>query len=253
MTTEITNSKVALQGLQDTQTLCAKLMETPHYRKMGMEGMYAIVEKARSIGINPTDALNGGMFFVQGKVELSSAMMNQLIRSHKHSITKDKRSNEETCILHGKRADNGDTWMESFSIKDAQLAGIYRGQWLKYPRDMMFARALSRLARQLFPDVIKGCYIQGEISVESAEVIELPSNEITEKEANALDIWIGDDNKYRTCVMNFIKTQFGAENLSDMPRETYDKILPVAKRKNEERNKIVEIALGEESQIALEG
>lgn len=155
--------KNTLTTVQETRELCTMLMKTPHYQKMGADGIFAIVQKARAIGIDPLDALNGGMYFVQGKVELTSTMMNDLIRRQGHSITKDKKSDDKICILHGRRADNGDTWSESFSIEDAKTAGIYRNQWLKYPKDMLFARALSRLARQLFPDVIKGCYVDGEM------------------------------------------------------------------------------------------
>lgn len=177
--------------LEETRKLCERLMQTPHYKKMGSEGIFAIVQKARAVGVNPLDALNGGMYFVRGKVEMTSTMMNDLIRRKKHSITKDKNSDDKICILHGKRIDNGDTWCESFSIEDAQKAGIYQNQWIKYPKDMMFARALSRLARQLFPDVIKGCYVEQEISqalearIESPEkieeLVEMTAHEIKEK------------------------------------------------------------------------
>jgi len=144
--------------------MCNVLMKTPHYKKLGEAGIFAVVQKANAMGIHPLIALDGGMYCVGGKVELTAAMMNELIRSKQHSISKDRKSNNEVCILHGRRADNGDTWTESFSIEEAKLAGIYGTTWKKYPRDMLFARALSRLARQLFPDVIKGCYVAGEIS-----------------------------------------------------------------------------------------
>lgn len=153
----------AMATVQETMKLCQMLMKTPHYQKMGQEGIFAIVQKAKAVGIDPLEALNGGLYFVQGKVEMTAGMMNDLIRRHGHSISKDKKSDDKICILHGKRRDNNDTWSESFSIEDAKTAGIYRNQWLKYPKDMLFARALSRLARQLFPDVIKGCYVDGEI------------------------------------------------------------------------------------------
>lgn len=180
--------------VQETMKLCKMLMETPHYKKLGQEGIFAIVQKAKSIGVDPLDALNGGFYFVQGKVELTATMMNDLIRRKGHSITKDKKSDDKICILHGKRKDTGDTWSESFSIEDAKLAGIYRNQWLKYPKDMLFARSLSRLARQLFPDVIKGCYVDGEIAqaLEPEEVKEkLPELQMWEMEEilrNNIDI-----------------------------------------------------------------
>lgn len=259
------NPEVLMKDLQNTQKMCQLLMQTPHYRKMGNEGIFAIVEKARSVGVNPMDALNGGMYFVQGKVEMTSALMNQLIRSNGHSVTKDKKSDDTICILHGKRADNGDTWVESFSIEDAKKAGIYRNQWLKYPKDMLFARALSRLGRQLFPDVIKGCYVQGEISEAPAfntPIEEVDSEEqevvditVTNKdEANALDELIGDDEQYRKCVMNFLKKQFNLDSLVGIPRNIYEKILPVARAKYEKRQaESLEFVFGEEEQMVMEG
>lgn len=163
-TNEIDDFSKSLMEIEQTQKMCAQLMKTPHYAKLGEVGIFTIVQKARSIGLNPLDALNGAMYFVNGKVELSANTMNYIIRSKGHSITKDKASNNECCILHGKRSDNGDTWTASFSIKEAKIAGIYKNVWEKYPDDMLFARALTRLARQLFADVVKGCYVEGEIS-----------------------------------------------------------------------------------------
>lgn len=260
-----TQSQKVISEIDHTRKMCQKLFELPHYKKMGAEGIFAIVEKAKSIGVNPLDALNGGMYFQShsGKVELSSAMMNHLIRAAKHSITKDKRSDETICILHGKRADNGDTWVESFSIEDAKQAGIFKNQWLKYPKDMLFARALSRLARQLFPDVIKGCYSEGELQelestpandkeiFEEAEVIQ---DIINEDEATDLDHLIGEDTDYRSVVMNFLQKQFKVANLVGMPRTVYEKILPIATQKYEDRkNEAMNILHGEQHQMALGG
>ena len=132
-----------LSEIEHTENMCRALLKSPFYSKMGPEGIYAIVAKAKSMGINPIEALNGGFYYVRGKVEMTSFMMNDLIRRNNHSISKDKRSDDTICILHGKRSDNGDTWTESFSIDDAKRAGIYQNQWLKYPKDMLFARALS--------------------------------------------------------------------------------------------------------------
>lgn len=152
-----------LQEVEQVQKMTAQLMRTPHYQKLGEIGIFTVVQKAKSIGLNPLDALNGAMYFVNGKVELAANTMNYMIRAKGHSITKDKKSSRDICILNGKRADNGDEWTASFSIEEAKKAGIYKSTWEKYPEDMLFARALTRLARQLFPDVIKGCYVEGEI------------------------------------------------------------------------------------------
>lgn len=44
------------------------------------------------------------------------------------------------------------------------------GVWAKYPEDMIYARALSRLARRLFADVIGTAYVEGEIREEKLEM-----------------------------------------------------------------------------------
>ena len=142
--------------LDRSKNLCKKLMETKHYAKMGEEGIYAIVSKARSLGVDPLDALNGSLYFVQGKVGMSSEMMASLIRQKGHNIVKDPKSNNDICILHGKRADNGDTWTCTFSMDDARRAGLAKNMYEKYPSVMIYNRCMSMLARQLFPDVIKG-------------------------------------------------------------------------------------------------
>ena len=247
----LSETDTMINDIQNTTKMCQILMQSPHYKKMGNEGIFAIVEKAKSIGVSPLDALNGGMYFVQGKVEMTSAMMNQLIRMCNHSITKDKRSDDTICILHGKRADNGDTWVESFSIDDAKKAGIYRNQWLKYPKDMLFARSLSRLARQLFPDVIKGCYVQGEIADAPAFdatveeiVMETTETAITDEQYQELEGWMGDNLNLRQNILMFMKKKWGLETLQEMPIEIYEQALKRAK----EQHCKPEQSYGEETQ-----
>lgn len=237
----VTNSSEnILKELENTQNMCQLLLKTPHYAKLGSAGIFAIVEKAKSMGINPMNALNGGFYFVQGKVEMTAAMMNELIRNNGHSITKDKRSDNTICILHGRRKDTDDTWMESFSIEDAKLAGIYKNQWLRYPKDMLFARALSRLARQLFPDIIKGCYVSGEIS-EAPSIHEAPVAVEEKPEINiASKAEIEDlqrilDPEYEARIKDFLLTHLNLPSFDGMPKELYDKFLANAIKKKEER------------------
>lgn len=147
----------SLMELESNQRLCKMLMQTPHFRKLGEEGIFAILIKAKSLNINPLDALGGLFYYVQGKVGMSSEMMATLVRQSGHSIVKDAKSDNTVCILHGTRKDNGDTWTVSFSMDDAKRAGLAKNMYEKYPAVMLYNRAMSMLARQLFPDVIKGC------------------------------------------------------------------------------------------------
>jgi len=238
-----------LNELANTQQLCNMLMKTPHYAKMGPEGIFAVVETAKSLGIDPRQALGGGLYYVKGKVEMSARMMNALIRSHKHSVTRDKKSDELICILHGKRSDNGDTWTESFSIQDATRAGLMSNPvWKNYPKDMLFARALSRLARQLFPDIIGNCYVEGEIQLDPgikdmSEISDLPeiegptvpkSSMITEEQFKNLDFFLSQVPEYKQTILDFLGKK-GIENLWEMPCEMYEKVINMAQKKINEQ------------------
>lgn len=160
----VKNDIPVIDDLQNTKNLCQLLVNTPYYTRLGMDGIFAIIETAKSLKIDPKLALGGGLYYVKGKVEMSSRLMNSMIRSQKHSITMDPKSDDTICILHGKRADNGDTWTESFSLAEAEKANLKSDAWKNFSHDMLFARALSRLARRLFPDIIGNVYVEGEIS-----------------------------------------------------------------------------------------
>jgi hypothetical protein len=213
--------------ISNTQDLCKQLMRTPHYAKMGETGIFAIIQKAKALNINPIDALNGGLYCVNGKVEMSSNMMMQLIRQAGHSVTKDRKSDDTICILHGKRKDNGDTWTESFSIEDAQRAGIYKNVWQKFPRNMLFARALSNLARQLFADTVKGCYVENEIQGDLIASVESKEDETiypSREEADALRSRLNQLSDLNKNVEKFMSSQFGTIDLASIPMEMFEKI-----------------------------
>lgn len=241
------NPSMIVEDLQNTQKMCQALMQTPHYKKIGGEGIFAIVQKAKAMKLNPLEALNGGMYCVNGKVEMSANMMIQLCRQAGHSITKDKRSDNTVCILHGKRKDNGDTWTESFSIEDAKRAGLYKNTWEKFPRNMLFARALSNLARQLFPDVIGGCYVEGEIS--TAPPLNGPIKDEEEKETLTKEEvdWLHENlaqfPEIDEAFSQFM-TEHEIESYETLPLELFEKIkMRLQKEKENLHSKEEEILL----------
>lgn len=163
-------------------TIAKQAVDSKFYKGIGdQSGIMMIMLAARELGIPAMQALNGGLNIISGKVEISARMMNALIRKAGHSITV-KESNDKICTLEGKRCDNNDTATSSFSFEEATRAGLVKqgGGWTKFPKDMCFARALSRLARQLFSDVIGIGYVEGEIKAAEIEVIS-PKEPIVEE------------------------------------------------------------------------
>ncbi len=138
----------------------------------GQSGIMMTILAARELGIPPMLALNGGIANIQGKLEISARLMNAMMRRAGIKIAI-KESSDDRCTLIGTRSDSGDCATVSYTLAEAQKAGLVKpgGGWVKNPKDMCFARAISRLARQIAPDVIGGCYIEGEIKASDAEVI----------------------------------------------------------------------------------
>lgn len=148
------------------ETMAHQAVTSKMYRNIGdQSGVFMIMLAAREMGIPPMAALNGGINLISGKVEVSARMMSAMIRRAGHSM-QIIESTDLICTIKGKRRDNGDEAIVSYSVQDAQKAGLVRsgGGWTKFPKDMCFARAMSRLARQLFSDVIGMGYVEGEIS-----------------------------------------------------------------------------------------
>lgn len=233
--------------IQDT---CRKLLQTKHYAALGEVGVHTIMARAKALGIHPFEALNGGFYVVHGKVGMSTEMMAALVRKRGHSIRKDSKSNNEICILHGKRADTGDEWTCSFSKSDAQAAGLWdSATWKKYPGVMLYNRCMSMLFRQLFPDLSLGAgYVEDELreitkTGDYRDAIDLPLeniehvkplyiDQVEEKpkierisadQAKELDLYISEcDPDFQESVMKFIKNAYGSEKLADLPLKHYE-------------------------------
>lgn len=144
---------------------------TPFYGKLGgKNGIMAIMLYAREIGMAPMSALNGGIDNIMGRLAISARSVNEKIRISGHYIQIKSLSADE-CSIYGKRKDTGEEHIATFTLADAKRSGLFKagGGYEKNPEDMMFARAISKLGRRLFPDVIKGAYIEGDYHDDSEQ------------------------------------------------------------------------------------
>ncbi len=160
------------------QFICKKAVESGLYNGIGGEAkILMILLAAREMNLPLMQSLNGGIWNIQGRIEISARLMSAMIRARRHNM-KVIQCDSTKCIIEGKRNDTGDTFTAQFTIQDAQKAGLVKnnrdgspGTWMKYAEDMLYARAMSRLARRLFPDIIGTAYVEGEIRDAEFEVI----------------------------------------------------------------------------------
>lgn len=221
--------------IEESANILNRLMKLPHYQKIGADQVFAMIMKAKSLNMDMVYALNGGLYCIKGKVGMPAEAMAAMIREKGHSITKDKASTDTCCILHGKRADNGDTWTCKFSIEDAKKAKIFSNVWESYPQAMVYNRAMSFLARQLFPDIIKGAgYTLDELKeiagnkelqeVEFEEVKQVDEKISTEQVNELVKLLECFDDAFRKNWFELIKKEpLCAQRIEDLPLSEFEK------------------------------
>lgn len=149
------------KDLQVFRELCSVAVKSGNYQ-ITEATMLNIMLSAKDYGISPMKAINGGFYVVNGKICMSTALMADRIRKAGHSIKVIEWSSQK-CVIIGQRKDNGDSVKVEFTMDDAHLAGLLASPtWKKYPKAMLYNRAMSMLSRVLFPDVVGNCYSEDE-------------------------------------------------------------------------------------------
>lgn len=154
--------------IDQVENMVKRLKKTPlNKNSLGVpyseDELFQLLMYASEVGVSPYQALCGGLYIFNGKIEMTSRLMQILIRSKGHSI-EIQESTKEKCTLYGKRVDNWNELTVSFSksnIKNPKV--LNKPNWRDHSESMLFARALSLLARRLFADVIGGAYVEGEL------------------------------------------------------------------------------------------
>ncbi|MBT7876942.1 MAG: hypothetical protein HN738_02550 [Gammaproteobacteria bacterium] len=125
------------------------------------------VEYGLEIGLKPISALMN-VYTVDGKPSLSSGAIGGLIRkSGKYTYT--VSSTDQQCTIEWFERYNGQReplGQSSFNMEDAKKAGLAgRNPWKRYPKAMLFARALTQGARMFCQDIfLGGVYTPEELS-----------------------------------------------------------------------------------------
>jgi len=115
-----------------------------------------IMMKGREINIPPMMALSH-ISVINGKPCMSAELMLAKIYENVPNAIIDLTSTTDTeCVIIAQRPGGAKTRF-SFTIEDARVAGLLgKGPWKTYPAAMLRARAISAMARALFPDAING-------------------------------------------------------------------------------------------------
>ncbi|MEW6737147.1 MAG: hypothetical protein AB1489_38035 [Acidobacteriota bacterium] len=141
------------------------------------------------LGFGPIASM-AGIFVVKGKVTLSANLIAATIqRSKKYNFRVTRLDNTGCTITF---FENGqEIGVSTFDEKDAKVAGLFGSTptWRSFPRNMLYARALTNGARWYCPSIFAGpVYTPDELGAvvnEDGELVALPDEETEGDRAKA--------------------------------------------------------------------
>lgn len=128
----------------------------------------------RELGLGPVESMRA-LHIVNGKVELSADLLAARVKMHPRYDYRIVTLNDAGCAIEFFQ-DGASLGVSDFMDADRERAKLTGATWTQYPRNMMFARAMSNGVAWYCPDVASGArlYVDGEIDVanEQAPIIE---------------------------------------------------------------------------------
>jgi len=129
----------------------------------------------KELMLSPFQAMSG-IYMVNGKLALQAGVMSSLVkRSKKYDYTVDELTDQgcKISFYNIEKEEHRILGTSEFTFKDAAKAGLVnKDNWKNYPKNMLFARALSNGARWYCPDVICGWYTAEEMQDIEPAVVE---------------------------------------------------------------------------------
>lgn len=150
----------AIQSYNDLENV-AKAMVSSGYFTDSTKISQAIVKimAGREIGVGPFGSMNG-IHIIQGKPAFGANIMAGKVKSSGRYNYRVTENTDTVCTIEFMEHFNG-SWTtigtSSFSIADAKKAGTKNLD--KFPRNMLFARAMSNGVRWYCPDVMNGSVV----------------------------------------------------------------------------------------------
>lgn len=138
----------------------------------------------QEVGFGPMASMQA-VQMIQGKPTFSANALSALVKMHPAYNYRVVAHDATVCRIEF--FENGElAGVSEFSMEDAQRAGLVGGtNWKKYPKAMLFARALSQGVRWYAPDVTAGsaAYVPEELGGDEPEGADTERRAISASEA----------------------------------------------------------------------
>jgi len=152
-------SPIKINSIEELKNISAILAQSGYFgNNASMAQCFTRILAGRELGI-PAFAAITGIHVINGKPTLSANLMATLIKASGKYRYKKISHTESECVLEffeffqGQWESLGTT---SFTMVDAKRAGLTSMNWQKFPKNMLFARAISNGFREFCPDLAMG-------------------------------------------------------------------------------------------------
>jgi hypothetical protein len=124
------------------------------------------IQAGRELGFGPVSSIIN-IHFVSGKLAFAAGLLAACVRRSGVYDYKILHHDDQSCEIQFTRGEQV-LGISRFTIEDAKKAGLDCGtNWRRYPRNMLFARAVSNGARWYCPDLFMGSiYTPDELGAE---------------------------------------------------------------------------------------
>ncbi len=191
-----TNKLAITQDL--TITNLGQIFAQSGYFSDATDAAQAVVKilAGQELGLPPIASMTG-INIIKGKVSLSAVAMATVLKRHGGYDYKVNENSEEAVEIEF-FFEKESIGISRFTIEDAKRAGLLKSDnYKKYPRNMLFARAMSNGIRWYCPDVLGGpAYTPGELETEvPAASQEMVDDEVVENEINEFAGWLDEETE----------------------------------------------------------
>ncbi len=125
------------------------------------------IQAGKELGLPPVYSMQN-INLIRDRLTSSANTMAMLVKKSGRYNYRIKEHTDQACTITFYELD-GEKWLDvgasSFTMEDAKRANLVKPDsgWMKYPRAMLFSRAISQGARMYAPDAIGGIYTDEEI------------------------------------------------------------------------------------------
>jgi hypothetical protein len=148
-----TSIVMSKRDMDDLAELGDALLSTGWFTDVGKVAQAAIkVLAGRELGLGPVESMRQ-LHIVEQRIELSADLLAQRVKLHPRYDYRVERVDEEACAIRFFQ-DGESIGVSVFDMGDATQAGLAgRDNWKRWPRQMLFNRAMTQGVKFFVPDI----------------------------------------------------------------------------------------------------